>query len=488
EDEKKRDREAWEKVRATANPHHPVETRTAYTNYMQAFPRGAHVEEAKARIDEITRQLQEEDRFWKETEKEGTIAAYQTYLQKYVIGGRYLTEARQKKQEEELWQDAVRTNTVDAYQFYIQQSPLQTHRKEAEKRIWELENARELKEWEFLKQSGTIAALRRFINDPRNKVFIEQAKELMERKIRNRKKLVKGLVFIFIAFGILYTIYSKIQKNAIEKRIAEERVEKERIAEQIKRDQFFKLNENIKEIIINIPGLSANAKPLEMVLIPAGTFTMGSPSSEKDRDNDEGPQHQVTISKPFYLGKYEVTQAQWQAVMGTNPAKDYGVGNDYPVYNVSWNDCQEFIKKINGLKQGEFHLPTEAEWEYSCRAGTTTRFYWGNDLNYTEIKDYAWYYGNNNPRGTKEVGKKKPNAWGLYDMSGNVWEWCKDWYGDYENNTHTNPTGPAGGSYRVLRGGHWGDNARSCRSANRYGFSPGDADYLLGFRLRRSYP
>ncbi|RJP32347.1 MAG: formylglycine-generating enzyme family protein, partial [Candidatus Omnitrophota bacterium] len=157
-------------------------------------------------------------------------------------------------------------------------------------------------------------------------------------------------------------------------------------------------------ISVSLPGLPSGAKPLEMVLIPAGTFTMGSPSSEKDRDDDEGPQHQVTISKPFYIGKYPVTQAQWLAVMGTNPAEGYGVGNDYPVYNISWNDCQEFIKKLNQMGQGEFRLPTEAEWEYACRAGTTTRFFWGNDLNYTEIKDYAWYDGNNNPRGTKEVG------------------------------------------------------------------------------------
>ncbi|RJP31421.1 MAG: formylglycine-generating enzyme family protein, partial [Candidatus Omnitrophota bacterium] len=157
-------------------------------------------------------------------------------------------------------------------------------------------------------------------------------------------------------------------------------------------------------LIIPLPNLELDVKPLEMVLIPAGDFMMGSPDNEKDKYNNERPQHKVIISNPFYLGKYEVTPAQWQVVMGNNPAKDYGVGNDYPVYNVSWNDCQEFIKKLNQLGQGTFRLPTEAEWEYACRAGTTTRFFWGNDLNYTEIKDYAWYDGNNNPRGTKEVG------------------------------------------------------------------------------------
>ncbi|MBC7324568.1 MAG: formylglycine-generating enzyme family protein, partial [Moorella sp. (in: Bacteria)] len=131
-----------------------------------------------------------------------------------------------------------------------------------------------------------------------------------------------------------------------------------------------------------------------MVLIPAGTFMMGSPNNEQDRSSNEGPQHQVTLTKPFYLGKYEVTQAQWKAVMGSNPS--YFRGNNLPVEQVSWNDCQTFIQRLNQLGQGTFRLPTEAEWEYACRAGTTTRFYWGDDPNYSQIGQYAWYDRNSN--------------------------------------------------------------------------------------------
>jgi len=235
--------------------------------------------------------------------------------------------------------------------------------------------------------------------------------------------------------------------------------------------------------------LPAGAKPLEMVLIPAGSFIMGSPNSEKDRYPDEGPQHWVTISKDFYMGKYEVTQAQWQAVRGSNPANGHGVGNNYPVYYVSWNDCQTFIQKLNQLGQGTYRLPTEAEWEYACRAGTKTRFYWGDDPNYTQIGEYAWYYDYSSSNSkTHEVGLKKPNAWGLFDMSGNVWEWCQDWYGSYSSNAQNDPTGANSGIYRVLRGGSFGDLDICSRSAIRESyFDPDFMDNLeSGFRLCRT--
>ncbi|RJP26266.1 MAG: formylglycine-generating enzyme family protein [Candidatus Omnitrophota bacterium] len=238
-----------------------------------------------------------------------------------------------------------------------------------------------------------------------------------------------------------------------------------------------------------MPGLSEGAKPLEMVLIPAGTFMMGSPDNEQDRGPDEGPQHQVTITKPFYMGKYEVTQAQWQAVMGSNPSAFSNKPN-HPVEKVSWTDCQTFITKLNGMGLGTFRLPTEAEWEYACRAGTTTSFYWGEDPNDSQIGHYAWYSGNNTPSGTKEVGLKLPNAWGLLDMWGNAFEWCQDLYGSYPSNSQTDPTGPTGGSSRVVRGGHWFGYARYCRSAYRMSRTP-EPDYrdnYIGFRLRRSYP
>jgi formylglycine-generating enzyme required for sulfatase activity len=176
-------------------------------------------------------------------------------------------------------------------------------------------------------------------------------------------------------------------------------------------------------------------------------------------------------------------------VMGSNPSRDYGVGANHPVYFVSWNYCQTFINRLNQMDQGKFRLPTEAEWEYACRAGTQTHFYWGDDTNYSQIKDYAWCDGNNSPYGTKEVGQKLPNAYGLHDMSGNVWEWCQDWFGSYSSNSQTDPTGSTSGSNRVLRGGGWLYDAQYCRSAYRYNYSPNNRIGGIGFRvlLERSH-
>ena len=236
------------------------------------------------------------------------------------------------------------------------------------------------------------------------------------------------------------------------------------------------------QITIQLPDLSIIATPLKMVYIPAGLFTMGSPDTEKDRRTSEGPQHRVTITPPFYMGMYEVTQAQWQSVMGSNPSQFKG-GN-LPVESISWNDCQKFIKKLNSLGQGVFRLPTEAEWEYACRAGTVTRFYWGDDNDYSQIGQYAWYSGNSDNQ-THEVGKKLPNAWGLFDMSGNVWEWCQDWYSGYTSDRQTNPQGPSTGSYRVFRGSCWYNYTVSCRSANRDNDVP-NSWVSIGFRVVRT--
>jgi len=207
---------------------------------------------------------------------------------------------------------------------------------------------------------------------------------------------------------------------------------------------------------------------------------MGSPDDEQDRKEDEGPQHQVTLTKSFYMGKFKVTQGQWQAVMGSNPSLSKGL--NLPVEAVSWNDCQTFIQKLNQLGQGSFRLPTEAEWEYACRAGTTTRFYWGDDSNYSQIGQFAWYGDNSNFQ-THVVGLKLPNAWGLYDMRGNVFEWCQDWYGNYPSSPQVDPTGVNHGSYKVVRGGGYGVSADGCRSAFRDGFDPGIRGGYIGFRV-----
>ena len=213
---------------------------------------------------------------------------------------------------------------------------------------------------------------------------------------------------------------------------------------------------------------------LDLVLIPAGTFLMGSPKSEEDRSDNE-KQHEVTLTKPFYMGKYEVTQEQWEAVMGKNPSEDKG--RKLPVTNVSWEDCQEFIKKLNKETDGGYRLPTEAEWEHACRAGTSTAYSYGDNLSKSDANIYG--------ASIKAVGSYKPNAFGLYDMHGNVWEWCEDWYGNYPEGAVMDPKGPSKGEDRVLRGGSL-DPFDSARSSNRYYLSPTDRNFRYGFRLART--
>ena len=221
---------------------------------------------------------------------------------------------------------------------------------------------------------------------------------------------------------------------------------------------------------------------MEMVWIEPGTFTMGSPADEPGREVDEGPQHSVTITSGFWLGRTELTQAQWQSVM------EGGVtGSTAPKANISWNDVQGFIGSLNATEGiAVYRLPTEAEWEYACRAGTNTRWPFGDDE--SQLGNYAWY-GENSGSKAHEVGTKLPNPWGLYDMHGNVYEWCHDWYGDYLSGTQTDPTGPVSGSTRATRGGDMDSPAASLRSASRYeNMAPDDRGYWCGVRLLRQAP
>ena len=228
-----------------------------------------------------------------------------------------------------------------------------------------------------------------------------------------------------------------------------------------------------------------NGMGMEFVLIPAGTFQMGCSSEAEQCDAGEKPRHEVTISKPFYLGKYEVTQAQWEAVMGNNPS--HYKGADRPVELVSWDDVQEFIGKLNA-KEGHigYRLPTEAEWEYAARAGSAKAYGFGDDVG--QLGNYAWYRVNSGEE-THPVGQKRPNAWGLHDMHGNVWEWVQDRYGEYSAGSAADPADPAGpqaGELRVLRGGAWDQTARRCRSASRIMGPPGARVGAVGFRLALS--
>jgi len=230
---------------------------------------------------------------------------------------------------------------------------------------------------------------------------------------------------------------------------------------------------------------------LDMIWIEPGTFTMGSPTDELGRSSDE-TQHQVTLAKGYWLGKYEVTQSQYEAVMGSNPSGFKGA--DRPVEKVSWDNAMRFCAKLNAqekaagrLPEGyEYTLPTEAQWEYACRADTTTALNNGKNLtNYrecSEIDEVGWYYYNSDSK-THSVGQKQPNVWGLYDMHGNVFEWCLDWYGDYPSTAVANPTGPTSGSFRVRRGGCWCVEACDNRSASRFRYSPDIQTDYIGFRV-----
>ena len=217
---------------------------------------------------------------------------------------------------------------------------------------------------------------------------------------------------------------------------------------------------------------------MEFVQIPAGEFMMGSTSDEAF-DYFEQPVTRVRISRGFWLGKYEVTQGQWQAVMGSNPSFFDECGPDCPVGNVSWEDAQEFIRRLNAaVGEQRYRLPTEAEWEYAARAGTSGDRY-GN------LDAIAWYGDNSGDR-PHPVGRKAPNAWGLYDMLGNVNEWMQDWFGPYPGGAVTDPRGSGSGSKRVARGGSWFSSARGCRASYRYNYSPGYRGSILGFRLLRT--
>ena len=217
---------------------------------------------------------------------------------------------------------------------------------------------------------------------------------------------------------------------------------------------------------------------IDMVRVEAGTFTMGATAEMEDPYGDEKPTHQVTLTNDYYMGKYEVTQALWQAVMNSNPS--YFKGDNLPVEQVSWDDCQEFLSKLNSITGKTFRLPTEAEWEYAARGGKKSRGYQYSGSN--NLSDVAWYKDNSD-RKTHDVGSKQANELGIYDMSCNVREWCQDWYGSYSSSSQVNPIGANSGYHRVCRGGGWYFTARNCRSSYRNSISPDGRGYDFGLRL-----
>ena len=232
----------------------------------------------------------------------------------------------------------------------------------------------------------------------------------------------------------------------------------------------------VSDNAISIP--VKNGINIDMVRVEAGTFTMGATAEMEDPNDNEKPTHRVTLTNDYYIGKYEVTQALWQTVMGNNPSMFKG--DNLPVEQVSWDDCQEFISKLNRITGKMFRLPTEAEWEYAARGGNKSRDYQYSGSN--NLFDVAWFW-NISGNKTHAVGTKQANELGIYDMSGNVCEWCQDWYGKYNSSSQVNPTGANSGLDRVYRGGGWRNGARGCHSSCRDGYAPGYRYNVLGLRL-----
>ena len=282
---------------------------------------------------------------------------------------------------------------------------------------------------------------------------------------------------ILLAFGFVVGAQNKIVKKPKKQKPATTQVAPKKHKSQSKPTKGGTVKCVATKASYSNGTLTVNGIKYNMVWVDGGTFRMGATSEQGSEISDEKPVHSVTLSG-YYIGKTEVTQALWQAVMGSNPS--YFEGDDLPVEQVSWDDCQEFIRKLNSLTGQNFRLPTEAEWEFACRGGNNSRGYKYSGSNY--IDNVAWYDGNSGDK-THPVATKSPNELGIYDMSGNVWEWCADWYGDYSSGRQTNPKGPYDGSRRVGRGGSWFIGARGCRSSDRY-FDHPTVRYLnLGLRL-----
>lgn len=236
--------------------------------------------------------------------------------------------------------------------------------------------------------------------------------------------------------------------------------------------------------IVDMPERFTNDIDMIFVRIPAGEFWRGSLDSDSQASGREKPQHRVTISQPFYLAIHPVTQEQWESVMGKNPSQFKG-DPQRPVENVSWHDVQQFLERLSASDNRIYTLPSEAQWEYACRAGSTGMYCFGDDISL--LSAYAWY-SENADNTTHRVGQKQANVWNLYDMHGNVWEWCQDFYDDYSVAATTDPCGPRAGSDRIIRGGSWYYGGQDARAAFRDAASPGDRNGLLGFRCVASSP
>jgi formylglycine-generating enzyme required for sulfatase activity len=368
--------------------------------------------------------------------------------------------------EKALWATILAQNTEGGYLKFLRQFPRGEFAEEAEKRLEELE---EKTAWEETQERNTASAYIKFIRKYPLSIFVEEADKHLDeienqdfaQKEKDRKERER--------LAEAQRKAEEAARLAEEKRKKEADIQRQKDAEAARQKRLAEETEQKRqaEIALLMP---------EMVLVKGGTFKMGS-----DKYDSEKPIHAVTLND-FHMGKYPITQAQWQKIMGNNPS--HFKGDNMPVEMVNWYDCQAFCKKISEKTGETFRLPTEAEWEYAARGGNQSKgFEYSGSNNVGEV---AWYNSNSDSK-THTVGTKKSNELGIYDMSGNVWEWCSDWYGSYSGAATNNPTGAVEGSNRVLRGGGWYNNSRGCRVANRYNDTPTYRNFNLGFRVAISF-
>jgi|GEM_PF-709362 len=397
---------------------------------------------------------------WARAKAADTPEAYGEYLAKHPNGAN-AAEARRLQtdglsdRERNAWEDARKENTIAAYETYLRRYPNGAFRAEADTRIVALRDAAD---WQRALQTNTIPAYEAYLNAHPQSPNADEAR----RRLYSLREAEAWARAVEANTREAYETYLRDFPEGPNAAEAKRR-----------------MGDPGGNKVITDPLVGA------FVLVKGGTFTMGCKDGRDSGCNsDEKPDHQVTL-KDFYIGQTEVTQAQWRAVMGEDPPELVSNGcDDCPVESVSWDDIQEFISKLNARSAGtRYRLPTEAEWEYAARGGAKSRGYRYAGSN--NIGEVAWYERTSGSK-TQPVKGKNPNELGLYDMSGNVWEWCADWYGDYSSKDQSNPTGPSTGSHRVFRGGSWPFSAVCCRPAARSRWGPGGRGYDLGFRLAAS--
>jgi formylglycine-generating enzyme required for sulfatase activity len=462
----------------------------------EAEKRFRHVEEAK-------RTRAEEDAFWEECRGEDTLEAYRRYVKRYPLGA-YVVDAQVTIRRKELESAPVEGAGIDkAEEENVLGKKPGLVRIIIRFFIILVSSASGL----FIAHGyygfpiaiigffvGFIVAL--FVIKIEKSIGFDLGSKKMhlrhgvEEKIGRAEKepkrtsYMKKLWFLGVSVMTIFVIYIIIMVEIADIRKLEQSAKEEKTGQKVEARARQQAEAKAKQ---EAEKGFTNSLGMRFVLIPAGTFTMGSPSNEPDR-NDNETLHQVTISRPFYMQTTEVTHGQWKKVMGKKPSGYKDCGDDCPVMYVSWDDVQEFIRKLNSMEGTDrYRLPTEAEWEYAARSGGRSER-WAGTNNEANLDEYAWYYSNSG-REMNPVGTKKSNGLGLYDMSGNVYELVEDWFGNYSAGPLTDPKGPSKGSARVVRGGSWLSSARELRSANREsigGTPPNDRNVLFGFRLAKT--